>query len=503
MASENILELQGISKRFGGVRALADVDLNLRAGEILALLGENGAGKSTLMKVLSGIVRPDRGRIVLAGEDVTFGGPRAAQRHGISIIHQEFSLIPGLSVAENIFFGREPRSGWGVLDRTTMRKEARELMERLGVVLDVNRAVRELSVAQQQFVEIAKALSYSARILVLDEPTATLSASESERLFEIMHGLRREGVAMIFISHHLDEIFQIADRVQSLRDGHSMGIAPLSDCTPASLVRMIAGRDIAQEFPPRAGSETGPVVLDVKAIQRHRRGPSVSFDLRQGEILGFAGVVGSGRTGLMRALVGADRSYHREVTFQSRVFHPRSVADARARGFGLVPEDRKRQGLVPRFSIADNTTLANLPKICHPLGRWLRPGQRDAAARDYINRLAIKAASPKQPVRELSGGSQQKVVIAKWLFAECQALIFDEPTRGVDVGAKAEIHKFLRTLASRGMAIIIVSSDLTEIVGMSDRVIIMRGGRAEHHIEQPSDITAERIMHYATGGHLA
>ena len=503
MASDNILELCGITKRFAGVHALTHVDLELKAGEILALLGENGAGKSTLMKVLAGVHRPDEGRTALDGRDVEFAGPREAQRHGISIIYQEFSLIPDLSVFENIFFGQEKRTRWGTLDRTLMKDEARSLLRRLGIELDVTRLVSQLSIAEQQFVEIAKSLAHSARILILDEPTATLTSNEVERLFAMMRELRRSGVAMIFISHHLEEIFQIADRVQCLRDGRSVGVKPVSDCTPEELVRMIAGRDISHAFPPRGDAEPGAVVLEVKTLRRTRHLPSVNFELREGEILGFAGLVGSGRTEVMRAMIGADRCYRRDMLFKGRAFRPRGPADSRKRGIGLVPEDRKHQGLIPRFSVADNTVLANLPRLCHPIGGWLRGQQRESATRQFVNRLSIKASSTRQPVRELSGGSQQKVVIAKWLFADCHVLIFDEPTRGIDVGAKAEIYGLMRELAARGVAIIMISSELPEIVGMSDRVIVMRQHRVEHIIEHADEITAERVMYYATGGHLA
>jgi ribose transport system ATP-binding protein len=500
----NMLQLRGVTKRFAGVTALAGVDLDLCEGEVLALLGENGAGKSTLMKVLSGVYRPDAGRILLDGREVTFAGPPEAQDMGISIIHQEFSLVPDLCAYENIFLGRERRTRLGTLNRPPMKAEAQALLGRLGVELDVTRPVARLSVAEQQFVEIAKALARSARILILDEPTATLMASDAERLFGVMRELQRSGVAMIFISHHLDEIFQVAGRVQCLRDGRSVGTRPIGECTPRELVKMIAGRDITQLFPARpATAAPGPVILDVNRLRRERHLPDVSFSLRRGEILGFAGLVGSGRTEVMRALIGADPAYARDVCLDGLPFAPASPADARAARIGMLPEDRKRHGVILPFSVADNTVLANLPAVCRSVGGWLRRGRIESAARRFIDRLSIKASSTRQPVRNLSGGNQQKVVLAKWLYADCRVLIFDEPTRGVDVGAKTEIYNLMRELAAGGMGIIMVSSELPEVVGMSDRVVVMRQHRVEKVFERAEEISAESIVYYATGGHLA
>jgi ribose transport system ATP-binding protein len=498
-----MLRMRGVTKRFAGVTALAGVDLDLRGGEVLALLGENGAGKSTLMKVLSGAYRPDAGSILLDGREASFAGPRDAQALGIEIIHQEFSLVPGLPAYENIFLGRERRTRLGTLDRRSMIADARALLGRLGVDVDVTRAAGRLSVAEQQFVEIAKALSRSARVLVLDEPTATLTPDEAERLFEVMRGLRRAGVGMIFISHHLDEIFRVAGRVQCLRDGRSVGALPVADCTPRGLVRMIAGRDIAHLYPPRSGPAPGPVVLEVARLRRERRLPDVGFSLRRGEILGFAGLVGSGRTEVMRALIGADPAHARDVRLDGVPFAPASPADAKARRVGMLPEDRKRHGLVLPFSVADNAVLTNLPAVCRPGAGWVRPGRVAAVARALVARLSIRAASPRQPVRQLSGGNQQKVVLAKWLHADCRVLIFDEPTRGVDVGAKSEIYALMRELAAAGVGIIMVSSDLPEVVGMSDRVVVMRQHRVEATLERAEDVSAESVLFYATGGHLA
>jgi ribose transport system ATP-binding protein len=500
--SQDILQLRGVNKRFAGVSVLSGVDLDLRAGEILALLGENGAGKSTLMKVLAGVHRPDAGGIFLDGRPVEFGSPRDARKLGISIIYQEFSLVPYLTTWENIFLGQERRTRWGTLDRLAMRTEARGLLQRLGVAFDVDVPVIQLSVARRQFVEIAKALALSARILILDEPTATLTAGDVAHLFRVMRALRDSGVAMIFISHHLDEVFQIADRVQCLRDGRSVGIKPIADCTPRELVRMIAGRDVAQTFPPRVGAPPGEIILDVRRLRRSKHLPDVSFVLREGEILGVAGLVGSGRTEIMRALIAAEKPHARDITFRGRPFAPASPADSRARGLGLLPEDRKQQGVILPFAVSENLVLANLAALCRPLTGWLRRDRIDAAVRGVMDRLRIKASSPQQTLRTLSGGNQQKVVIAKWLHADCRVLIFDEPTRGIDVGARCEIYDLMRGLAARGVAMIMISSDLPEVVGMSDRVIVMRQQRIEKTLERTEDISAETVLFYATGGHV-
>ncbi|MDB5297836.1 MAG: ribonucleotide-diphosphate reductase subunit alpha [Phycisphaerales bacterium] len=498
-----MLQLRGVTKRFAGVTALAGVDLDLARGEVLALLGENGAGKSTLMKVLSGVYRPDDGRILLDGREVAFAGPREAQAAGVGIIHQEFSLVPHLAAYENVFLGRERRTRFGTLDRRAMAADARALLRRLGVELDVDRPAARLGVAEQQFVEIAKALAGSARVLILDEPTATLMAGEADRLFEVMRELQRSGVGMIFISHHLEEIFRVAGRVQCLRDGRSVGTLPVADCTPRGLVNLIAGRDIAQLYPPRPAGGPGPVVLEVRRLRRERRLPDVAFSLRRGEILGVAGLVGSGRTEVMRALIGADPAYARDVRLDGLPFAPASPADARAERVGMLPEDRKRHGVILPFSVAENTVLTNLRAVRRPTGGWLRRGRIEAVARRFVDRLSIRASSTRQPVRDLSGGNQQKVVLAKWLHADCRVLIFDEPTRGVDVGAKSEIYALMRELAAAGLGIIMVSSELSEVVGMSDRVIVMRQHRVERTLDRAEDITAEGIVYYATGGHLA
>ena len=502
-APKKILELRGITKRFAGVRALAGVDLDLYSGEILALLGENGAGKSTLMKILSGVYKPNEGTIYFEGREVKFERPDDAHALGISIIYQEFSLVPYLTVTENIFFGHEKRTRLGNVDRTSMNRDARIVLKRLGVEIDVTRPVAHLSIAEQQFVEIGKALASAARVLILDEPTATLTPQEADRLFEVMRELQRSGVAMIFISHHLDEIFQIAERVQCLRDGSSVGTKPIRGCTTKELVRMITGRDITQIFPPRIGAGPGSVVLEVRALQRTPSHPKLSFSLRAGEILGFAGLVGSGRTEVMRALMGADPAHILDASFHGKRFHPVSPADSRSLGIELLTEDRKRQGLILPFAVSDNIVITNLRAVCQPAWRGVNLRRCAEVASRYIKEVHIKTPSAAETVRNLSGGNQQKVVIAKWLYAGCRMLIFDEPTRGIDVGGKSEIYELMRKLSAEGNAIIMVSSELPEVVGMSDRVVVMCQQRVEKILERPEEITPENIMFYATGSHNA
>lgn len=498
-----LLELRDITKRFAGVQALSGVDLNLNTGEILALLGENGAGKSTLMKILSGVHQPNEGQIILDGKPMVLESPRHAQDLGISIIYQEFSLAPHLPAYENVFYGSELRNALGMLDRRRMKQRTKELLARLGVDIDVTLPVSQLSIAEQQFVEIAKALTRDTRILILDEPTATLTPLEVGRLFEVMLELRKQGVAMIFISHHLEEIFQIADRVQCLRDGRMIGVKKTSDVTPAELVKMIAGRDIEHAFPPKRSGPPGDVLINVRRLQRRADLPEVRFHLCAGEILGFAGLIGSGRTEVIRSLIGADPSLVREVEMDGKPFAPSSPAEAREAGVGLLPEDRKQQGLILSFEVGENIVLSNLKPLCRNTTRLLHRGKCDTVADGFIESVRIKTPSSTQLVRNLSGGNQQKVVIAKWLHAGCNVLIFDEPTRGIDVGAKAEIYELMRKLTAQGAAIIMISSELPEIVGMSDRVIVMRNHRIEATIEDPEQITAENIMLYATGGHQA
>ncbi len=496
-----LLELRGITKHFGGVAALHAVDLTLHRGRILALLGENGAGKSTLMKILSGVYRANAGSIRFEGREVVFRGPVDAHALGIAIIHQEFSLVPHLDVAENIFLGRERVNRVGACARREMRQEAQVVLDRLGTHIPVNAPVAQLSVAEQQFVEIAKALLRENRVLIMDEPTATLTPLETERLFRVIRDLKAAGVSVVFISHHLEEIFALADEVVCLRDGRVVGAGPVEECSRDSLIRWMVGRDVNHAYPPKADAPPGESVLEVRCLQRKPRLPEVAFTVRAGEILGIAGLVGSGRTKMIRALIGADRAHRHEVDRRGVRVKIASPADARRAGIGLVPEDRKQQGLVPDASVAANILLAHLRQVCHPRWRFVDRVAAAELVRGHLRALAVKTNSPQQPVRTLSGGNQQKVVLARALSPECRILILDEPTRGIDVGAKAEIHRLMRELTTRGFAVIMISSELPEVIGLSDRVMVMRRQRIERIFERGEPITAELIMTYATGGH--
>ena len=496
---DTVLRLERISKRFPGVNALTDIDLAVGQGEIHALLGENGAGKSTLMKILSGIYSPDAGRILLDGRERRFAGYDEAVAAGVSIIFQEFSLIPDLDAVENIYLGREYTNRFGVLARARMRGEAAALFARLGIGIDLDAPVRRLSVAQQQFVEIAKALSLDARLLILDEPTATLTPSEAAHLFGIMRDLKAHGVTMIFISHHLEEIFEICDRITVLRDGRHVGTTAVADTDVDRLVEWMVGRRLEQAFPPKPALEAqAPVVLEARDVQLAEGAPSNGFFLREGEILGFAGLVGSGRSELARAVIGADPAFRKKVRLRGREVALTDTAEALENGLGLLPENRKSEGLIVDFSIRDNISLNNLKKY---LGRgpFIDRRAEYADAADVMRRVGVKAPGPLSVVGQLSGGNQQKVVIARWLNHRCRVLIFDEPTRGIDVGAKAEIYLLMRRLTGEGYSIIFISSELPEIVGLCDRVAVFRQGAIVATLEGEA-INSNEVMRYATTG---
>lgn len=492
----SLLQLNDISKRYHGVQALKAIDLAVEQGEIHALLGENGAGKSTLMKILAGVEHPDTGTIHFDGQARRFATYRDAIAVGIGIVFQEFSLIPYLNAVENIFLGHEQVNAFGLLRKRSMRERARALCARLGVDMDLSCPVQHLSVAQQQFVEIAKALALDARLLILDEPTATLTPGEAALLFDVMRELKRQGVAMIFISHHLEEIFQVCDRITVLRDGANVGGMTTAHSDIDRLVQMMVGRKLASGFPPKPERATQDVVMEVKHLQRTRNGPSNRFELRRGEILGFAGLVGSGRTELALAVMGALPSVKREVLLNGAPVRLGNPADALAHGIGLLPESRKSEGLVMDFSIRENISLNNLGKYEGRAKLLDRGRERDSVA-GLMKALAIKAPSPESKVINLSGGNQQKVVIARWINHHCKVLIFDEPTRGIDVGAKAEIYSLMRKLTEQGYSIILISSELPEIIGMSDRVAVFNKGAIVTTLEG-SAIHPEEVMRHAT-----
>ncbi len=488
------LSLIGAVKTFGEVVALADGRVELRAGEILALIGENGAGKSTLVKILAGVHTPDSASFMVAGESVVFGSVADSKSAGISIIYQEPTLFPDLTVAENIYVGRQPKGAFGLIDRGRMRDDAAALFARLGVRIDPDRVAEGLSIADQQIIEIAKAISMHAQVLIMDEPTAALSGAEVDRLFEVVRGLRDEGAAIMFISHRFEEVFELCDRVTVMRDGRHVADHVTADVTIEELVLEMVGRDIDQLF-PKQEAETGVVVLDVEGISAGSVFRDISFTVRAGEIVALAGLVGAGRTEVARAVFGIDRYEAGEIRVEGRALQSGSPQEAIDAGIAFVPEDRRKQGLVMEMSIQHNITLTLRDSLAR-FGLIRRP-EESAAADDWAKRLQVKAGSMRHSVATLSGGNQQKVVLAKWLATNPKLLIVDEPTRGIDVGTKSEVHRLLSDLAVRGVAILMVSSELPEVLGMADRILVMREGRLTAEIDRV-DATSENVMRAAT-----
>lgn len=488
-----LLEMRAIAKAFPGVRALRGVDLTLHAGEVLALLGENGAGKSTLIKILCGAHRPDSGSIRLAGAETAIRSPHDARRAGVAVIHQEFNLVPALSAAENIFLGRECTRA-GFIAHGEQRRRAAELFARIGVAIDPGALCRDLTVAQQQVVEIARALADDARILVLDEPTAALSHHEVERLFTIIRDLQTHGIGVIYISHRLDEIFTLCDRIAVLRDGANVGECPVAGTTREQLIRLMVGRELTEEFPPRA-TRPGATRLAVRGLRRGRAVRDVSFEVRRGEVLALTGLVGAGRTETLRLIFGADARDAGEILLDGAPLRIRSPRDAIAAGIGLLTEDRKGQGLVLIHSVLENFALPNLDRFSR-LG-FVRGATERREFAEMTRSLRIKVSGPAQRARDLSGGNQQKVVLAKWLAKNCEVLLFDEPTRGVDVGAKFEIYTLINQLAAEGKAIVMVSSELPEVLGMADRILVLHEGRLTGEIADARTATQEQIMQLA------
>jgi len=485
-----LLQMSGIDKAFPGVQALRDVSLELRRGEVLALMGENGAGKSTLIKILGGAYHPDAGEILLDGQPRHITSPVAAQAAGISIIYQEFNLIPDLTVRENIFLGRE-RTRHGFIRAAEEHRGALRLFEKIGIAIDPGARCRDLTVAQQQTVEIAKALSISARIIVMDEPTAALTSQEVEHLFAIIRDLKARGIGVIYISHRLEEVFEVADRVMVLRDGAHVRTRDVADVTRDLLIELMVGRSLEAEFPSRT-PQLGPERLRVERLCRGKAVRDVSFSVRAGEILGFAGLVGAGRTETMRILFGADRPDSGRIFIDGQQVTIRSPRDASRRGICLLSEDRKGHGLVLGHSVRENFGLPNLSQFMRGLFIDQRRESRELAV--YVGKLRIKVASDEQLVANLSGGNQQKVVLAKWLAHNADIIIIDEPTRGIDVGAKYEIHQLMNGLAAKGKAILMVSSELPEILGMSDRIIVMHEGRVKGEIADVAHARQEDIL---------
>lgn len=489
--------MEGINKAFPGVQALNQAHFDLRAGEVHALVGENGAGKSTLMKILAGVYSKDSGRIVYRGKEVEIPNPRAAQDLGISMIHQELNLMPHLTVAQNVFIGREPRRGFSfLLDDDKINAQTQALFDSMHLRLDPRVRVADLTIAKQQMVEIAKALSFQAQVLIMDEPTAALTEAEIEELFRIIRQLRDRGVGIVYISHRLEELKQIADRITVMRDGRYVGTEDARTVPIERIISMMVGRVIYESKPELPERPSQEVVLEVRNLNRGNVIKDVSFQLRKGEILGFAGLMGAGRTEVARAIFGADPIDSGEIYVHGKKVEIRHPRDAVRHGIGYLSEDRKRFGLALSMDVESNIVLASFEKFLRPLG-VVNTSKTRETGQHYVEALAIKTPSLQQRVKNLSGGTQQKVVVGKWLTANTDILIFDEPTRGIDVGAKSEIYHLLNDLARQGKSIIMISSELPEILRMSHRIIVMCEGRITGELTA-AEATEERIMTYAT-----
>ena len=489
-----LLEMRGISKSFPGVKALEDVSFDVVQGEVHALMGENGAGKSTLMKILAGAYRADAGSILIGGKPVEIVSPQHAYGLGINIIYQEFNLIPQLSVAENIFLGREPSHG-GWLDGSAMRQQAQALMKSLGADVDVRRPVGFLPVAMQQMVEIAKATSRKSRVIAMDEPSATLTEHELENLYRLIRQLKAEGVSIIYISHRMDEVFSISDRITVLRDGKTIGTKQTSEVTPDELIRMMVGRTLEDNF-PKVPAAVGAPVLEVNGLTRRGVIKDVSFTVRAGEVVALAGLVGSGRTEVARCIFGADPFDSGTIQFEGKPLMAHGPRKAIKAGIGLVTEDRKNQGLLLDLTVRENASLAALGSVSH--AGFVDQKEERAAANSYVSSLGIRTPSIEQRVKNLSGGNQQKVVLSRWLLTKSKLLILDEPTRGIDVGAKVEIYQLMNKLAADGIGILMISSELPEVLGMADRILVMREGRIVGELSR-HDATQEKIGELAVG----
>ncbi|MBU9737896.1 sugar ABC transporter ATP-binding protein [Diplocloster agilis] len=490
-----ILTMKGIDKQFPGVHALDHVDFNMKKGEVHALMGENGAGKSTLMKILTGIYTKDEGEIIFEGQPRSFSTPKEAQDAGIVIVHQELNMINHLTVAQNIFIGREPRKGMGI-DDAKMMQEAQKLFDMLGIPINPQESMRNLTVGKQQMCEIAKAISFDAKLIVFDEPTAALTETEIVQLFKIIKDLRNRGIAIVYISHRMDEIKVITDRITVMRDGAYVGTLITSECTKDDIIKMMVGRTIFEEPKSKSAVEdNAPVVLKVDHLSAGRRVQDVSFELKRGEILGFSGLMGAGRTEMARALFGADIKDSGDIYIHGNKVEINSPEDAVKYGIGYLSEDRKQFGLVLAKSVLENTTLPTLEKFKN--GHFLNRTKEKDVAKKYVDELKTKTPNVDEIVNNLSGGNQQKVVIAKWLARDCEILIFDEPTRGIDVGAKNEIYHLMNELVKQGKSIIMISSEMTEILRMSDRIVVMCEGKKTGEIKI-EEATQEKIMSAAT-----
>lgn len=489
-----ILEMKGIQKKFPGVFALDNVNFNLKKGEVHALVGENGAGKSTLIKILSGAHKKDKGKITLNKKRVDIKDPKHSQELGISVIYQEFNLVPYLSVAENIFLGRESTRNKFFIDSKFDKEKAMEVLEELGLYFDLDTIVSKLGVAQQQMIEVAKALSINASIIIMDEPTAALGDKEIKQLFNTINHLKKKGISIIYVSHRLEELWEVADRVTVLRDGQYITTSDINDMNKDKLIKLMVGRDLTEHFPER-NSSPGEEILKVKNLSKKGVLSDISFSLRKGEVIGFAGLVGSGRTDLMRCIFGADVYNEGKIYIDNKEVKISSPKGAIENGIGFITEDRKSQGLVLVRSVKENITITDLDQI---INRFIiNYRKEEKLAEDLVDSLRIKTPSLEQKTKFLSGGNQQKVVLAKWLLQNARILIFDEPTRGIDVGAKKEVYNLINNLVKNGVGVIMVSSELPEIIGMSDRIYVMNHGRITGKISS-QEVTQEIILNYAT-----
>lgn len=497
MGSNNILVMKGIQKYFKGVHALKNFSFDLKAGEIHSLIGENGAGKSTLMKVLSGIYKKDGGTIEYFNKPLEVRTPKDAQEQGISIVHQELNLMQHLTVAQNIYMGQESRKFFNfILDDDDMNRKSSEIFKKINIDINPREKIDRLSVGKQQLVEIAKALTHDSKILILDEPTAALTDAETKELFKIIFDLKQSGVSIVYISHRLDELFILSDRITVMRDGEYVGTKNVNETDKNEIVSMMVGRVIYEE--PKSEStvkETAKVVLEVKNLKAGEAVVDASFKLHEGEVLGFAGLMGAGRTEVARAIFGADKKISGEVYINGNLVNINSPTDAIANGIGYLSEDRKRYGLALGLSVSANMMIGNYDKFSN--GIFVKDSDVRNISKEQVEKLKIKTPSINQIIKNLSGGNQQKVIISNWLIKECKILIFDEPTRGIDVGAKSEIYKLINDLASMGKSIIMISSDLVEILRMSDKIVVMSAGRTQATVDI-KDATQESIMHYAT-----
>ena len=496
MESQPLLQMEKVSKHFPGVQALEQVDFEIYPGEILGLVGENGAGKSTLIKILSGVYTKDEGLIQFRGQPVDFHNPHAAQEHGIVTIYQELALVPNLSVAENVFLNREPLKipMLGAVDFRKMRRQAEVIMADMGVNISGRKLVKELAIASQQMVEIAKAVSRNAYLLLMDEPTSALSSKEVDALFNLMRRLKQKGVSVVFVSHRLEEVLRVVDRIIVMRDGRRVGTLPVAEASESKLIRMMVGREVG--LFPKQEVPIGEPVLEVRELSGPSGVRNVSLKVHKGEIVGLAGLIGAGRTELARLICGADRLTSGEILIDGKEVRINGPADAVAQGIGWVPEDRKQHGLVLGMDVKQNTTLAILRRISNRLGAVRLRKEREISAH-YREALSIATSDLSKTVKYLSGGNQQKVVLAKWLSTKPKILIMDEPTRGIDIGAKAEFHALMSQLAGQGIGILMISSEMPEIMGMSDRVIVMCQGRVTGEFKR-GEVSQVEIMTSAT-----